>query len=489
MSDDIVISVENISKAYRIWNDPSARLKAPVLAANAGLFPQDSALRQKLFAKAQSYYRDFYALKDISFQVRKGESMGIIGRNGSGKSTLLQIIAGTLQPTAGDVRVRGRVAALLELGSGFNPDFTGRENVYLNAAVLGLTRKQTDAKFDGIAAFADIGDFLDQPVKTYSSGMMMRLAFAVQTAVEPDILIVDEALSVGDAPFQAKCFARIHSLLDSGCSTLFVSHDIGTVRAFCKQAIWLSAGIAAAQGACNEVCGAYQNDCLRAMGMSLAETPVKEAAELTGSALSPANESLENSVQTILSQPRAEYEKSADLYRKGCQRVRIDNFFFLDSKGNRSSVIRWDEPVTAIYTLESTNGYNGHFQVSINIRTLQGVQLLSCSNLSHGLRLSIPPAGNAIVQLRTRLPLRADKYIVYAGIHLFPDDGLFETGTYDFTKAEASDLVGHAAYIEVAPQFNLGIYGPVQQNAVVTILGAVEACRSPRDAGVTPISP
>jgi lipopolysaccharide transport system ATP-binding protein len=481
MSDDIVISVKNVSKAYRIWNDPGSRLKSPLISACGRLFPSDSVARRKLEAKAAAYYRDFYALKDISFQVRKGESVGIIGRNGSGKSTLLQIIAGTLQPTTGSVRVNGRVAALLELGSGFNPDFTGRENVYLNAAVLGLSRKQTDAKFAGIAAFADIGDFLDQPVKTYSSGMMMRLAFAVQTAVEPDILIVDEALSVGDAPFQAKCFARIHSLLDSGCSTLFVSHDIGTVRAFCKQAIWLSAGIAAAQGACNEVCGAYQNDCLRAMGMSLAETPVKETAEPTGSALSPANELLENSVQSILSQPRAEYEKSADLYRKGCQRVRIDNFFFLDAKGNRSSVLHWDEPVAAIFTLGSTAGYGGHFQISINLRTIQGVQLLSCSNLSHGLRLSIPPAGNAIVQLRTRLPLRAGKYIVYAGIHLFPEDGRFATGTYDFTRAEASDLVGHAAYIEIAPQFNLGIYGPVQMESVVTVA-------SPPAFGAAPVA-
>ena len=489
MSDDIVISVDHVSKAYRIWSDPSARLKSPLVGAARMLFPTTSETRRKIEAKAAAYYRDFYALKDISFQVRKGESVGIIGRNGSGKSTLLQIIAGTLQPTTGSVRVNGRVAALLELGSGFNPEFTGRENVYLNAAVLGLSGAETDAKFDSIAAFADIGDFLDQPVKTYSSGMMMRLAFAVQTAVEPDILIVDEALSVGDAPFQARCFARIKQLQDQGCSTLFVSHDIGTVRTFCQQAVWLRAGIAAAQGACNEVCGAYQNDCLRAMGMSLAETPLKEAEASTRSALSPATDPAETSIQEILRQPRAEYEKNADLYRKGSRRVRIDNFFFVDSKGHRSSVLRWDEPVTAIFSLGSAAGYNGHFQVSINLRTLQGVQLMSCSNLAHGLRLSIPPAGNAITQLHTRIPLRAGRYIVYAGVYLFPDDARFETGAYDFTRSEASDLVGHAAYIEIAPQFNLGIYGPVQQDAMLTILGAVEACQASQGAGETPVSP
>ena len=469
MSDDIVISVDNISKAYRIWNDPGARLKSPLVRTCGSLFPRHSTPRRRCEAKAAGYYRDFYALKDISFQVRKGESVGIIGRNGSGKSTLLQIIAGTLQPTTGSVRVKGRVAALLELGSGFNPEFTGRENVYLNAAVLGLTRAETDAKFDSIAAFADIGDFLDQPVKTYSSGMMMRLAFAVQTAVEPNILIVDEALSVGDAPFQAKCFARIRSLQETGCSTLFVSHDIGTVRTFCQQAVWLKAGIAAAQGACSEVCGSYQNDCLRAMGMTLPETPVKEASDPMAPEPAPGHGPAEGSIQKILAQSRLEYEQCADLYRKGSRRVRIDNFFFLDSEGNRSAVLHWDEAVTAIFTLGSSSGYEGHFQVSINLRTLQGIQLLSCSDLSHGLRLSIPPAGKAIVRLHTRLPLRADKYIVYAGIHLFPDDGRFETGTYDYTRAEGSDLVGHAAYIEIAPQFNLGIYGPVQVEAGVTV--------------------
>ena len=242
MSSDIVISVENVSKAYRIWNDPGARLKSPLIRACGSVFPHSSGLRHKCEAQATSYYRDFYALKDISFQVRKGESVGIIGRNGSGKSTLLQIIAGTLQPTTGSVRVNGRVAALLELGSGFNPDFTGRENVYLNAAVLGLSRAETDAKFDSIAAFADIGDFIDQPVKTYSSGMMMRLAFSIQTAVDPDILIIDESLAVGDAQFVAKCINWVSEFLRSGRNLLFVSHEVGLVRQLTTKALYLDHG-------------------------------------------------------------------------------------------------------------------------------------------------------------------------------------------------------------------------------------------------------
>jgi len=178
MSSDLAISVTNVSKAYTIWRDPAARLKHPLLNLAGELFPP---FRKKIDAKLHGLCSEFYALRDISFDVKKGESAGIIGRNGSGKSTLLQIIAGTLQPTCGSVTVHGRVAALLELGSGFNPEFTGRENVYLNASILGLTHQETDARFEKITAFADIGDFINQPVKTYSSGMVVRLAFAVQS--------------------------------------------------------------------------------------------------------------------------------------------------------------------------------------------------------------------------------------------------------------------------------------------------------------------
>ena len=240
MSPEPVISATNLSKAYRIWESPASRLTAPLQAAVAGVLPGTAGRWWK--QRAAQCYRDFWALKEINFEVKKGESVGIIGRNGSGKSTLLQIIAGTLQPTEGAVKVNGRVAALLELGSGFNPEFTGRENVYLNGAVLGLTRREIDARFDDIAAFADIGDFLDQPVKTYSNGMLMRLAFAVQTAVEPDVLIVDEALSVGDFFFQQKCFQRIRHLRQQGTTILFVSHDMASVRDLCNRAIYLQRG-------------------------------------------------------------------------------------------------------------------------------------------------------------------------------------------------------------------------------------------------------
>jgi len=242
MPADAIITVEQLTKAYRIWEHPSARLKSPLLQAASQLFPPGTPPRRALAARAARGYRDFYALRDVSFTVRRGEATGIIGRNGSGKSTLLQLIAGTLTPTSGRAVVAGRVSALLELGSGFNPDFTGRENVYLNGAILGLGRREIEARFPAIAEFAEIDEFLDQPVKTYSSGMMMRLAFAVAVNVDPDVLIVDEALSVGDVFFTQKCFARIREILRGGATLIFVSHDMAAVQNLCDRALLLHQG-------------------------------------------------------------------------------------------------------------------------------------------------------------------------------------------------------------------------------------------------------
>lgn len=250
---DVAIQVVGLSKCYRIYDRPQDRLKQAI----AG---RAYALANRLYSgwSPPVYYREFWALRDVSFSVARGEAIGIMGRNGAGKSTLLQMIAGTLVPTAGTVEIDGKVAALLELGSGFSPEFTGRENVYLNASLLGLSREETDARFDDIAAFADIGNFIDQPVKTYSSGMLVRLAFAVQTVVEPQILIVDEALAVGDMFFQAKCMVRLRRLMSNGVTILFVSHDIGTVRQLCSKAVLLNAGSIMDQGPVQRVTDHYQ---------------------------------------------------------------------------------------------------------------------------------------------------------------------------------------------------------------------------------------
>jgi lipopolysaccharide transport system ATP-binding protein len=232
LSENISIKVENLSKCYNIYNQPQDRLKQSI-------YPKIQTLLRKT---PRMYYHEFWALHQVSFEVPKGQTIGIIGRNGSGKSTLLQMISGTLTPTNGKVHTQGRIAALLELGSGFNPEFTGRENVYMNAAILGLSKHETDLKFNDIAAFADIGEFIEHPVKIYSSGMVVRLAFAVQTMLDPDILIVDEALAVGDEKFQRKCFQRLDELKKQGTTILFVSHSGPQIIESCDKAILLEHG-------------------------------------------------------------------------------------------------------------------------------------------------------------------------------------------------------------------------------------------------------
>lgn len=239
-SDPIAIRVDRLGKCYEMYSQPHHRLF------------------QTLCRGHQQFYKEFWALKEVSFEVKKGETVGIIGRNGSGKSTLLQVICGTLAPTSGSVEANGRVAALLELGSGFNPEFTGRQNVYMNGAVLGLSRQEIEARYDSIASFADIGPFIEQPVKTYSSGMMVRLAFAVAINADPQILIVDEALSVGDEAFQRKCFARIEEIKKNGATILFCSHSGGTIISLCDQAILLDAGEKLVMGSPKQIVAKYQ---------------------------------------------------------------------------------------------------------------------------------------------------------------------------------------------------------------------------------------
>ena len=239
--DDVIIGVRHVTKVFEMYDKPRHRLQ------------------QMMFGKFKKYYKEFKALDDVSFEVRRGECVGLIGRNGSGKSTILQIITGTLQPTDGEVYIKPglRIAALLELGSGFNPEFTGRENVYLNASILGFTKEETEAMFPAIEEFAEIGEFIDQPVKTYSSGMMVRLAFSVQIMTNPDILIIDEALAVGDVRFQEKCLTAMSKIFkDKNCTVLFVSHSQQQVQQLCNRSILLKKGKKMYDG---EVETAFQN--------------------------------------------------------------------------------------------------------------------------------------------------------------------------------------------------------------------------------------
>lgn len=239
MSSEMALRVEHVSKVFRAYSNPAKRLTH---ALNHRLNAALSGIGMPEIPHGRDAVQEFVALDDVSFEVMRGHTTGIVGRNGAGKSTLLQIIAGTLTPSSGEVHVSGRIAALLELGSGFNPEFSGIENARLNATILGLSAEEIDRRMDSILAFADIGNFVHRPVKTYSSGMIVRLAFAVQAQVDPEILIVDEALAVGDAKFQSKCFARLDALKDAGTSILFVSHSTEQIVSHCDDAILLEGG-------------------------------------------------------------------------------------------------------------------------------------------------------------------------------------------------------------------------------------------------------
>ena len=238
--DEIAIRIDNVSKLYKLYDKPMDRLK------------------ESLGFSKKKRYKEHYALSNVSFDVKKGETVGIIGTNGAGKSTILKIITGVLNPTSGNVQINGRISALLELGAGFNMEYTGIENIYLNGTMIGFSREEISQKLDDILAFADIGDFVNQPVKTYSSGMFVRLAFAVAINIEPEILIVDEALSVGDVFFQAKCFHKFEEFKEMGKTILFVSHDLGSIGRYCDRVILLNKGVKLAQGTAKEMVDLYK---------------------------------------------------------------------------------------------------------------------------------------------------------------------------------------------------------------------------------------
>ena len=349
----------------------------------------------------------------------KGEAFGVIGRNGAGKSTLLQILAGTLQPTAGDFTVRGRVTALLELGSGFNPEFTGRENILLSGAILGISRSEMERRFESIAAFADIGDFLEQPVKTYSTGMMMRVAFAVAISVEPDILIIDEALSVGDIVFQQKCSRRLNALIQRGVTLLVVTHDLSFVLSMCRRAMWLDQGRVRYLGEA----GACVREYVTAMSALTGNTP----------APSTSSSELES----------AQVPEAAPLDVSGCERlgdggVRVEQAWLLHADGSAAGGYRvgdWAQVAVLVRAARDVSGVSA----GCELRNRHG-QVVFATGLRVARRLiaSLPAGGVALVSIRFRLELQPGQYTL--------DLGCGAGGDADNTW----DRVLNAAVVEVA---------------------------------------
>ena len=386
-SDDIAIRVSNLSKSYQIYDTPRDRLKQFVLPR----------LQRSIGKQPRQYFREFWALKDVSFEVKKGETVGIIGRNGSGKSTLLQMICGTLNPTGGSIQTNGRIAALLELGSGFNPEFTGRENVYMNAAVLGLGKEEIDSRFDDIAAFADIGEFIEQPVKTYSSGMTVRLAFSVAANVAPEILIVDEALAVGDAAFQRKCISYMENFSREGGILLFVSHSLEQVRSLCNRAIYLKAGNVTI-GSAKEMCDAYETDLFG--GQMHGQSGLLEESS---------DSSLEN-------EEGAAFELPECAIHYGNRVARISRCWTSDIRGTRKTAFRNGEKIVWYFQVEFDAFCNSCFY-GLMIKNKEGINLFGTNTLQMGMPLSTAQAGEkALVKFEIDSHLGPGEYFLNCSV-------------------------------------------------------------------------
>lgn len=463
-SDEIAIQVNNVSKCYQIYEKPADRLKQfciPRIRRNIGLSPKQ-------------YFREFWALRDVSFEVKRGEAVGIIGRNGAGKSTLLQMIAGTLTPTSGDIQVNGTVAALLELGSGFNLEFSGRENVYLTASVLGFTQNQIEQRFDEIAAFADIGDFIDQPLNTYSSGMMMRLAFAVNTCVNPDILIVDEALGVGDAPFQSKCFKRLRQLIDSGTSILFVSHDISTVRSICSRALWLKNGHAEMWGEANEVAKEYERFCWQEQGVLLqaSEKPSEITAEPvseTDSSNSSDGELIEGAIPRQLFEPNQTNEENFIRTRMGTGAVVIKNFLLLNNVGDTVTTCEYNEQLKTWCLLEINEPIDSDFVLALRIRDLKGSYICSVNDLAKIHRITGRRGDRFVATMDMSFPFHHQEYVVSLAVFGFRTGNAFLNGVYDFSQSEIWDSIDDAAFVKVLPFKLMPLAGPVHVSSELVV--------------------
>ena len=404
-SVDIALRVSNLSKTYRIYDRSQDRLL------------------QSLWGSRKQLYREFMALDSISFDVYRGETVGVIGLNGSGKSTLLQLIAGTLTPTKGEIFINGKVSALLELGAGFNTEFTGRENIYLAASIAGLTSLEVEQRYDRIAAYADIGGFIDQPVKTYSSGMYVRLAFAVAISVEPEVLIIDEALAVGDMEFQTKCMVTLKQMQERGATILFVSHDVGAVSALCRRTLYLKQGQARELGPTAEVVARYIREVQEANNRTItgaiadAVTQTAETAGINDAAGIPDAIGTTGTAQAITmgdlplarNEHFARFAEKANHCRSGTGDIRIMYAEMLDDKGLPVRSAEFGQEVSIRIIVEAVRTCT--FSVNYKICDKNRTPVIGADFLMQGQALlTLAPAQQAEVVYRTSLPLTDGRY-------------------------------------------------------------------------------
>jgi lipopolysaccharide transport system ATP-binding protein len=390
---EIAVSIKNVSKCYKRYAHPVDRLK-------------------ELLLPGKSRADEFWALQDINLEIYQGETLGIVGRNGSGKSTLLQIIAGTLTPTTGEVRVNGRVSALLELGSGFNPEFTGRENVFLNGRLLGLSQREIEDKFDEIVRFADIGDFLDQPVKTYSSGMFVRLAFAIVANCSPQILIVDEALSVGDIFFQQKCFAFLEKLKSDGTAIIFVSHDTQAVLKLCDRAVMLQSGHLMHSGSPSDVVSKY-------IEMHYSQFGGQKALELLASEVDEKSETSTTSIaqSDALVLPETFTHEFPGAARYGCAVGLIAGVAITCTDGKPKSVVQVGEEIILSVKINRHSEDFCPLNVGFQIKDRLGQVVIGTNTCFLAVDMDNLQFGQPFIcQFKVNLPIYPQKYTINAAV-------------------------------------------------------------------------
>ena len=384
MDKNLAISVQGVSKIYKLYDKPIDRLKEAVSLTH------------------KSYHRDFFALSDISFDVKKGETVGIIGTNGSGKSTILKIITGVLSPTTGTAEVSGNISALLELGAGFNSEYTGLENIYMNGTMMGFSRQEMERRMDDILRFADIGDFVNQPVKTYSSGMFVRLAFALAINVDPEILIVDEALSVGDVFFQAKCYRRMEEMMKNGTTILMVSHDMGSIIKYCDKVVLLNRGHFVAQGEAGKMVDLYKK-ILANQTDELAEALIEEKKEALGLPV-------EATVSDKRMKDRMNLNPEVQEYGDG--RASFEDFGTLDARGNVTNLLLKGE----MFTIRERIRFHAPIENPIftyTLRDKKGTDITGTNTLFEGTEIKPVKDGDVYtVSFRQKMNLQGGEYLL-----------------------------------------------------------------------------
>nr|WP_315433551.1 ABC transporter ATP-binding protein [uncultured Stomatobaculum sp.] len=384
MDKNLAISVQGVSKIYKLYDKPIDRLKEAVSLTH------------------KSYHRDFFALSDISFDVKKGETVGIIGTNGSGKSTILKIITGVLSPTTGTAEVSGNISALLELGAGFNSEYTGLENIYMNGTMMGFSRQEMERRMDDILRFADIGDFVNQPVKTYSSGMFVRLAFALAINVDPEILIVDEALSVGDVFFQAKCYRRMEEMMKNGTTILMVSHDMGSIIKYCDKVVLLNRGHFVAEGEAGKMVDLYKK-ILANQTDELAEALIEEKKEALGLPV-------EATVSDKRMKDRMNLNPEVQEYGDG--RASFEDFGTLDARGNVTNLLLKGE----MFTIRERVRFHAPIENPIftyTLRDKKGTDITGTNTLFEGTEIKPVKDGDVYtVSFRQKMNLQGGEYLL-----------------------------------------------------------------------------